>query len=423
MIDHRTTRDWVADEARALLARVARVRPLIVQESMTPAAAAHPRTHRAIEIALRRDQLRVKAELRRLLRWLTSPAASDATGAEMQDRLVRARMQFNDALSNLDLFADALSQRSERDSGLWLAGLDVAAEDVLALPGYYEIPPVLCYLDRGPGAAIRRARTRLPGGGKNPIALIQIPRERMTGTGVAASLAHETGHQAAALLELVDSLRAELQRVATTTNDDAWSLWDRWISEIVADLWAVAKLGPTATMGLIGVLGLPTYFVFRLSAVDPHPPPWLRVKLSAALGRGLYPHPQWSELDALWDELYPLDRASSTQRAWLERMSASIDQLRDRLLEHRCPALSPVRLGDAIAIADRSPSALDAAIRRRGWIGRLSGAPPSRALAVVGQARWSRAITPEAERSTVSNLLATWAIRRAIGRADTPTIN
>lgn len=108
----------------------------------------------------------------------------------------------------------------------WLAGLDVAAEDVLALPAYYEAPPVMCFLERGSGAAIRRARTRLPGGGANPVALIQIPRERMIGTSVAASLAHETGHQVAALLRLVESLRAEL---AVSGGRARAGLWQQYL--------------------------------------------------------------------------------------------------------------------------------------------------------------------------------------------------
>jgi hypothetical protein len=407
------TRDWVGDEARALLARVARVRPLIVQESMTPAAAAHPRAQRAIEGSLRRERTGLMAQLQQLLRWLTTAAARRASGAELQARLIRARLQFTNALSNLDLFADALSQRSERDSGLWLAGLDAAAEDALAMPGYYEAPPVLCYLDRGPGAAIRRARTRLPGGGPSPIALIQIPRERMTGTGVAASLAHETGHQAAALLQLVESLRRDLGARA-----GVWALWDRWISEIVADLWATAKLGPTATMGLMGALALPPYFVYRASPTGPHPPPWLRVHLTAALGQALYPDPQWQELAALWSELYPLARAGEAQRAWLAALHASIGELADRLLAHRCRALAPRALGEALALPARAPAALAAVLRRPGWLARLGALAPAHALAVVGQARWARAITPEAERRTVSNLLATWAIRRTLDRAE-----
>lgn len=408
---------WVADEARALLARASRVRPLLAQESMMLAAAAHPRTQRAIEGSLGRDRLRVIAQLRRLLRWLASSAASRATGAELRSRLTRARMRFNDALSNYDLFADAITQRSEREAGLWLAGLDVVAEDVLSLRPYYEAPPVLCYLDRGPGAAIRRARTRLPGGGSNPVALIQIPRERMVGSGVATSLAHETGHQAAALLRLVDSLRAELQ----STDGDTAPLWQRWISEIAADLWAVAKLGPTATMGLIGVLSMPPYFVFRISAQDPHPPPWLRVKLSAAFGRALYPDAQWSELDALWDELYPFDRAPAGERGMLNALAAAIPALCAQVLDHRAPALAPARLGEALSIADRAPAQLRAAIRRPGWQRRLARIPPSLALAQVGQARWSRAISPEHERRAISNLLATLAVRRAIGATDLTT--
>ncbi|MDQ3336162.1 MAG: hypothetical protein M4D80_13415 [Myxococcota bacterium] len=413
MIDGRTTRGWVADEARALLARVSRVRPLVVQESMTPAATPGLRTRRAIELVIRNEQVRIKAELRRLLQWLTSPDAHHASGAELQEKLTAARMQFNDALNNFDLFADAITQRSERDTGIWLAGLDIAAEDVLAMPAHYETPPVLCFLDRGPGAAIRRARTRLPGGGPNPVALIQIPRERMTGGGIAASLAHEAGHQAAALLQLVESLRADLRD----------TVWERWISEVVADLWAVARLGPAATMGVIGVLSLPAYFVYRISPTDPHPPPWLRVKLSAAFGRALYPDGQWDELDALWDELYPLERAAPAVRASLAALAQSIDPFRDRVLAHRCPSLAPVPLGEAIAIADRAPASLRRVIARRGWVDALARLRPAHALAVIGQARWSRSITPEAERRAVSNLLATWAIRRSVGTPDRSSLH
>ena len=64
-------------------------------------------------------------------------------------------------------------------AGTATAGSASVAADALALPEYYEAPPVICYLDRGIGGAIRRARTRMPGGGENPVAVIRIPRERM----------------------------------------------------------------------------------------------------------------------------------------------------------------------------------------------------------------------------------------------------
>ena len=39
--------------------------------------------------------------------------------------------------------------------------------------------------------------------------MIRIPRERMIGYGIASSLVHEVGHQGAALLGLVESLRPD----------------------------------------------------------------------------------------------------------------------------------------------------------------------------------------------------------------------
>src|SRR6202011_6236091 len=121
------------------------------------------------------------------------------------------RLRFNAVLSQLELFNQVITQRSESEQGLWLSGLDVVWSDALALPGYYEAPPIICYLDRGVGAAIRRARTRMPGGGENPVAVIRVPRERMIGSGIASSLIHEVGHQAAALLGLVPSLEQVLR--------------------------------------------------------------------------------------------------------------------------------------------------------------------------------------------------------------------
>ena len=226
---------------------------------------------------------------------------------EAQRRYALVRMRFNSILTQFDVFADVITQRSERDNGVWLAGLDDVAADALALPGgYYMPPPVVCYLERGHGAAIRRARTRLPGGGVVDVAIVQVPRERMVGSGIASSLVHEVGHQASVLLDLAPSLRPVLRGLQSGGGEAiAWQYWERWISEILADLWSVAKVGVAGTMGLMGVVSLPRPFVFRIDLDDPHPAPWIRVKLSAALGEALYPDAQWGSLAAIWDTLYP----------------------------------------------------------------------------------------------------------------------
>ncbi|OEZ68102.1 hypothetical protein JAB5_51570 [Janthinobacterium sp. HH103] len=309
---------WMlAQEARSLLTRLARLEPFALIEPTVLAAALMPSAQSAIESQLvqgRRELRRMVAQFQHWLRREHADGASMATAAEAQRRFTFLRLKFNAALTQFDLFNEVITQRSEHKTGVWLAGLDIVAADALALPGnVYQAPPVICYLDRGPGAAIRRARTRLPGGGDNPVAIIRLPRERMIGSSIASSLVHEVGHQGAALLDLVASLRPVLQAMQHGGSGlvHVWQLWERWISEIVADFWSLARVGVAATLGLIGVVSLPRVFVFRLNIDDPHPVPWLRVRLSCAMGRALYPHPQWDRLEQLWLSYYPLTAAGA----------------------------------------------------------------------------------------------------------------
>ena len=99
----------------------------------------------------------------------------------------------------------------------------------------------------------------------------------MIGHGIASSLVHEVGHQGAVLLELLTSLRHELTAIGAgrrPASAACGETWKRWISEIVADLWSIARVGIASTLGLISVVGLPRYFVFRIDLNDPHPAPW-----------------------------------------------------------------------------------------------------------------------------------------------------
>jgi hypothetical protein len=330
------------------------------------------------------------------------------------------RLRFNAVLTHVDLFADALVQRSEHGYGTWLGGLDAVAADGLALPDYYEAPPVICYLDRGAGAAIRRAQTRLPGGNeKNPVALIRIPRERMIGSGIASSLVHEVGHQAAALLNLVDSLRSALQSRQSTAGPDqiAWQLWSRWISEIVADFWAIAKVGIASTLGLIAVVSLPRGFVFRMTVDDPHPFPWVRVKLSCAIGDALFPDPQWGKLSQLWSSFYPtagLDRGRHDLLASLQRTEREFINL---LVQHAPAALRGRTLPEVLAVHERTPEKLRAIWQAwQNEPARMFAARPTLAFAVIGQARADGRVSPQRESRILGEMLTRWAVDDATGK-------
>ncbi|RSM87880.1 hypothetical protein DMH04_09135 [Kibdelosporangium aridum] len=414
-----TAGDFLADETRALLTRVDRLRPFVLQETMLPAAALLPRTLVAIEALLLRERAKLHGLGQSYLRWLGGPGRSAPT-AEQQRRFTVIRLRLNEHLAQLDLFADAVTQRSESETGLWLSGLDVAARDALRLndgAGGLEEVPVICYLDRGPGAAIRRARTRLPGGVANPVAVIRIPRERMVGHGIASSLVHEVGHQGAALLELVPSLRAELSGRARST-EDAWHCWAAWISEIIADFWSVAKLGIGSTLGLIGVVSLPRPFVFRFTLDDPHPFPWIRVMVSAAIGDRLYPDPQWTRLTGLWREMYPLSSAPSRVTEVIGRLEPTIPELADILATHAPPRLGGLTLQDALAHQSRNPDALrtlfSTSVRQPAHAARVR---PALRFAMLGQARWDRRLAAGQESRATDRMLTGWAAQSTLQMA------
>lgn len=410
---------WMlAQEARALLTRLARVKPFALIEPMLPAAALQPGAQAATERYLVGGRRELRALVIGFLAWLHSAQARQATAAEAQRRFTTLRLRFNAVLTQFDLFNDVISQRSEHDTGVWLCGLDVVAADALALPGgYYEVPPLMCYLDRGIGAAIRRARTRLPGGGKSPVAIIRVPRERMVGAGIASSLIHEVGHQASALLDLTASLRPLLQGMQRN-GGNAWQLFERWINEILSDFWSCARLGISATLGLMSVVGLPRPFVFRLSLDDPHPVPWIRVRLSCVMGQALYPHPQWERLANLWSAYYPLDGLDAPRRELFAELIAATPGFVSLLVNHRPRALRGRSLKEALGVARRQPAQLKAQFEAwRTAPAQMYRAPPSQVFAVLGQARADGRISPEEESHLFAKLLTHWALRSALGSA------
>lgn len=414
----------IALEARALLTRLARLQPFALVMPMVGAARVSAAASAAIERYLRRRRRELRTQVRAFLGWLQSPQGRGSTAMEAQRRFSFLKLRFNATITQFDIFSDALAGRAEIGNGVWLGGLDAAAEDALALePRRYASPPVVTYLDRGHGAAIRRARTRLPGGGDNPVAVVRLPRERMIGSGIASSLVHETGHQAAALLDLLPSLRLELsarRRWSSGEDGIAWQLWERWISEIAADFWAVAKVGVAATQGLMNVVSLPRAFVFRIDREDPHPFPWIRVKLSAAAGDLLYADSQWKLLAALWDSFYPTTPLDPGRTAIVEALERTMPEFVRMLAGHRVAALGGLALAQAFNLVERRPERL-----RRIWRTSGSGATtlqslaPTLAFAVIGQAKQDRRLSPERESRLLAELLTHWGLRRAM--ADQPT--
>jgi hypothetical protein len=239
----------------------------------------------------------------------------------------------------------------------------------------------------------------------------------MVGHGIASSLVHEVGHQGAALLGIVESLRLDLGARAARAGREApvWRTFEGWVSEIVADLWSVGTLGISSTLGLLAVVSLPRFFVFRPSGADPHPIPYVRVLLSCAMGNALYPHPQWQTMARTWSALYPPQGLPSERQRELAALEAGIPPFVRALLDHRSPSLRGRRLGGLFPTRQRQPGRL--LELHRAWnddFAVMARQPPSLVFAVVGQARAAGRITPEAESALVGALLRAWALRNSL---------
>jgi hypothetical protein len=243
----------------------------------------------------------------------------------------------------------------------------------------------------------------------------------MIGSGIASSLVHEVGHQGAALLDLVNPLRLALQSTgrANPSTREAWRLWERWISEMVADFWSVAMIGIGSTLGLMGVLSLPRAFVFRAVTDDPHPIPWIRVLLSCTIGSMLYPDPQWSRLRRIWSMFYPLRAVSAGQQRLFGMLQDTMPAVVELMAQQRPALLRGRSLMDAMPITERTPDRLRA--YRDAW-GRDSrawrSAAPTLAFAVIGQARADGVMTPEREARLLGALLSHWALRTTIDTSE-----
>lgn len=408
----RRYRKFLINEAMALLTRLQQLQPFEFSMPMVMAAAIPYDAQKNIFELMKAGKSLLADKARGFITRMKS--SNGIPFEKCQSAYSVLKLQFNSLLDQFDIFADVVSQRGENETGIWIAGLDILAKDAIATEGIMlNAPPLICYLDRGHGAAIRRARTRLPGGDENPVAVIKIPRERMVASGIGSSLVHEVGHQGSALLNLIPSIKPELEEMSKRdpVHSESWKLLSRWISEILSDYWSVSVLGISASTGLISVVSLPRYFVFRIVDDDPHPFPWIRVKISVGFGKLVFPDDQWQRLERLWETMYPKKGLNPKLLAMVNSMEQIIPAFCKMIINHRPESLQGKTLKEIFPTKGRQPELL----RQNFFLWKenkdeWSKQRPSMVFAVVGQARADNTITPFAENRLLTKALRHWAL-------------
>jgi hypothetical protein len=113
--------------------------------------------------------------------------------------------------------------------------------------------------------------------------------------------------------------------------------------------------------------------------------------------------------------MYPRTALDSGRRALFDALERTLPRFVAFLAGHRPPALRGRSLAEVMPLRERHPRSLIAL--SRAWDddhGAMRDAPPSLALAVIGQARHRGAIGAERESRTVANLLTYWALRSTL---------
>jgi hypothetical protein len=137
------------------------------------------------------------------------------------------------------------------------------------------------------------------------------------------------------------------------------------------------------------------------------------------MGRALYPHPQWNQLEQLWLSYYPLTGLPAARQRLLAQLQDSMAALVGLLVQHRPPSLRGGSLAEAMAVHTRQPATL--AQLFRSWNlapAQMYQATPTLVFAVLGQARASGTLSPEDESELLERLLTHWALRSTLDTSE-----
>jgi hypothetical protein len=135
------------------------------------------------------------------------------------------------------------------------------------------------------------------------------------------------------------------------------------------------------------------------------------------MGNELFPHPQWARLASLWDSFYPLTSVNPQKQRLFRTLQAEIPEFVKLLVSHRPKSLLGKSLKEVMSPDERQPARLSALFQAWGRNpDEMRRAPPTLAVAVIGQARWDGRITPEHEAKTLSGLLNYWAVKTALSQ-------
>jgi hypothetical protein len=137
-------------ESHSLLTRLEQMKPFEMTMPMVKSASVSTEALNLIGKLLEKGKTNLRKSIDQFISFLNSSKGRASREENLQNQFSAMKLRYNQILDQLDIFADVLSQRSEHETGIWLSGLDVLAEDGMKVgKAFYTAPPLMVYLDRG----------------------------------------------------------------------------------------------------------------------------------------------------------------------------------------------------------------------------------------------------------------------------------
>ncbi len=332
--------------------------------SLPPEKDIRARQWHVIESQLQVAENRLLARLKSAARTYLPNAHELEPARKLNALLGDLELELSTAFGFFDTYMDVLTQRHAPELGRLLAGCDALAWEGIHRdhPALHIVEPPLVYCDRGFGASTLREGVRIRRDFLNPMPLIQIPYSRLQEKCNLTSVLHEVGHEALVRLKLVSVLprvfRAGLERAgASRLLRDLFALWS---SEIGPDFWTFCCSGVAEAGGIREILALAPEHVLRITATDPHPPPYLRTLLSFEWCRQTWGRGVWDRWERDWRALYPVTAAPPSSRKLIGEAEAFLPVLSRILLRTRFRVLNGRTLAQLFDLDGLNPGRLQA---------------------------------------------------------------
>lgn len=351
---------------------------------------------------------RLKRGSRKYLPQIRDPRSASSFNALLGD----IEMGMARAFVLFDTYSDVLTQRHSPELGPALAGCDALAWDAINRnsPALSTIEPPVVYCDRGFGASTLREGVSFPDRTPNPLPLIQIPYSRLKEKHNLTSILHEAGHEAMVRLGLVRTMPRAFSAALTRAGapEEIVRLYSLWTSEIDPDFWTFCLSGLAQPATIREILALPPSHVFRVSWMDPHPPPYLRALLSIEWCRQVWGRGMWDEWENEWKELYPLEYALEEEAKIINDAVKYVSLICRVLLNTRFRVLNRRAIPDLFNLSILAPIELQriASTVNSGHID-LKELTPCAQLAVFRLIREQGTLREE----TIDKIMARWLLK------------